>query len=149
MTAFARLETDTPTSAAELTLTEAERATLDALRRVAATCRAARRFDPREDRHKPEEACAACDAPMASAVRAMTTLLGRPPRFYAPGTAETGFDERWLIALLRAERRGDRSSLAFLTRSRVARPRAREAAAIVAGLAPVLDDRMDLAAGAG
>lgn len=52
-------------------------------------------------------------------MRCLSQALGRRAVLYRVGEAEMSFDEKWLIALARNLRNGDRSSLTFLLHSRV------------------------------
>ncbi|CTQ33979.1 hypothetical protein [Jannaschia rubra] len=79
---------------------------LTTIRFAALTCRASARRVPSGD---------PAVAMLATALRG----LGRPPCVYAPGTEAVSFDEHWMLALLAAIRRGDRSSRTFLLRSRI------------------------------
>jgi hypothetical protein len=118
----------------------AERGLVEASRRLAGRCRAACRLDP----HCACVRLAGGRAPAAVWAEALLRILreglGRPPRFYAPGSAELSFDERWLAALVAAHRRRDMASARFLIARRI-RPEARGAVRfLAAGLARGLDD---------
>ncbi|MFW2544827.1 hypothetical protein ACN2XU_19505 [Primorskyibacter sp. 2E107] len=52
-------------------------------------------------------------------VRCLSQALGRRPVLYRVGETETSFDEKWLIALARSLKTGDKCSSAFLLQSRV------------------------------
>jgi hypothetical protein len=94
-------------------------------------------------------ACALLDPSAGSGAHAamlaalLPQMLERRPVLYRPGTPLLSFDEDWLLALMRAAARGDRSSERFLMRSRV-RPSARPALRLLlAGLIRGLDDGAD------
>jgi len=98
-----------------------ERAVLELLRAAAARARCARQQDMFRacallsmDRARSREAAADALA------RGLPQALGRAPVFYRPGTAETSFDEAWLMRLAASARTGDDASLAFGLKARVA-----------------------------
>ncbi|GGG77917.1 hypothetical protein GCM10011415_28570 [Salipiger pallidus] len=112
------LRNDAPALRSEIAAED--RSLLEHLRVVALGCRVAARTDM-------FHACAvlAVDKPKAQAahaqvlMRTLSQALGTRPRMLRPGVAELSFDERWLLALLRAVRMDDIDSLVFLMRSRV------------------------------
>lgn len=101
---------------------DAESETLRALRRIAGQSRLTRFQDP-------EAACnllqtqpaAAAEAYGAALLRLLPKAMGRRVVFHRPGAGPCSFDEAWLLALLRAVRRGDQDSLHFALASRVER----------------------------
>lgn len=54
---------------------------------------------------------------------------------HRPGERKLSFDERWLLSVIDADRRGDRDSLAFLISRRVEPAKRRLFALLVSGLA--------------
>jgi hypothetical protein len=112
-----------PAALLQPALPDDARPLLERLRAIAMRGRSQPRLDTRRAcemlRDEPEIA-----APVFAdaLLRTLRTHLGSRPRFFAPGSAEVSFDERWLLALLLARRRGDAASARFLVRSRVAPP---------------------------
>lgn len=113
--------------------------TLDVLRRQAAGARHRPRLDPFR----------ACDClvadPLAedrafaqALLRTLPEAFGRRPVFHRPDAAGLSFDERWLLRAIDRVRVGDRSSLAFLVRSRVAAPYRGAVTFLIDGLAAQL-----------
>ncbi|MEO1550575.1 MAG: hypothetical protein AAFR93_09100 [Pseudomonadota bacterium] len=96
-------------------------ALLNQLRFVAMRCR----VKPRTDLFK---ACAALHGTRAIErpayeevlMRGLGEALGQTPKLLAPGTAETTFDEAWLLQLIQAHASGDTASVRFLLHSRIA-----------------------------
>ncbi|SLN24071.1 hypothetical protein ROJ8625_00986 [Roseivivax jejudonensis] len=121
-------------------LPEADRGLLDMLRRTAARCRAA----PREDLFR---ACALLGADPSSSAptyaealfRTLDQGIDRPANIFKPGCPGLSFDERWLIALISAFRRGDEASATFLTERRLAKASRRSIGFLARGLARGLD----------
>lgn len=101
-------------------LSPAETARLDGLRRLFRVSRARQKLDL-------FEACAilaaapgrATTALAEALLRSLETSLGRAPVLYRPGEAMLSFDERWLLGLLAAARRGDEASMHFMLRARL------------------------------
>lgn len=99
---------------------------LNHLRLAAMACRS----KPRADLF---EACAllqvtrsaSCTAHTEALMRCLAEALGKPARLHTPGTAETSFDEKWLLQLGRVLRQGDSASAAFLLGARVGLPHRR------------------------
>lgn len=122
MTALARHQLSEPIEA-PAPQTAIDGPLLNRLRFLSIECRAAARIDP-------FRACELVDAPSQDMLdlhaRALVKVLGQSIagtfRFNPPGSADTSFDEAWLLRLLDRTRAGDLSSLAFLLHRRVARP---------------------------
>jgi hypothetical protein len=57
--------------------------------------------------------------PEDAVVRTLGEVLGRRPKFHAPGSAMVSFDESWLLRCHAAQRSRDADSLALLTKRRV------------------------------
>ena len=118
---------------------------LRGIRRTAARSRARARLDL-------FGACAMLSADRATAGRAyldtfLRTVaqgLGRAPVIYCEACPQMSFDERWVLALLDAQRRGDRDSFAFLLCSRLPRVARRHIAFLIAGIARTVEDREGL-----
>lgn len=72
-------------------------------------------------------------------LRTLGQGLHRGPVFYRPGSPDLSFDERWLLALLRAFRVNDLDSATFLVASRVKKPERRSLSFLARGVAGVLD----------
>ena len=100
-----------------------------------------------ECRIAPRAGLPAADAIRAAALEDMATMLARllptlllrRPVIWRPGAEGRSFDEDWLLALARAERRRDRASVGFLLRRR-ARP---DGAAVLRMLVGDLAARLD------
>ena len=113
---------------------------LNKLRLLAVKCRARRRIDlfhacQMLSDDKQEAGIAFADA----LIRTLSQGLDRAPVFFRPGTAETSFDERWLMSLVAAAREDDAPSFEFLVRSRLARHTHRPTAFLARNLALRLD----------
>ncbi|MGS4944913.1 hypothetical protein ACVDG3_05500 [Meridianimarinicoccus sp. RP-17] len=106
------------------------------LRRDAARTRASARLDL-------FRACAMLSTDRGVAGRAyidtfLRTLeqgLGRAPVIYCEACPQMSFDERWIMALVDAQRRGDRDSFAFLLCSRLPCAARRHVGFLIAGIA--------------
>ncbi|EKE44028.1 hypothetical protein OCGS_2009 [Oceaniovalibus guishaninsula JLT2003] len=117
-----------------------DRDLLDVLRRAALVGQAR----PRSDLFR---ACALLSTtPCRTRASFVEALLGtlaqgldRRPVFYRPGSDETSFDERWILALVAAIRGGDGHSTDFLIRSRIAHPARRLVTFLVSGIACASD----------
>jgi len=72
-------------------------------------------------------------------LRTLEQGLGRKPVIYCEACPQLSFDERWLLALLDAHRRGDRDSFAFLLCSRLSHAARRHIAFLIAGVARHMD----------
>ena len=68
-------------------------------------------------------------------IRALDATAGRRLVFHPRGARETGFDELWLVRLVRAFEEGDRPSARFLIGGRVPQTGRRLVAWLAAGLA--------------
>ena len=68
-------------------------------------------------------------------IRALDATAGRRLVFHPRGATETGFDELWLVRLIRALEEGDAPSARFLIGGRVPKPGRRLVAWLAAGLA--------------
>ncbi|SER47174.1 hypothetical protein SAMN04490244_101167 [Tranquillimonas rosea] len=142
MTATPRPDTTAPHGAHALP--EADRALLNRLRLSALRCRAASRTDL-------FQACALLGTdPEAGApafaealVRTLDQGLGRRPILYRPGAADLSFDERWLISLVAALRRGDEASATFLLNSRLVHGARRSLGFLAARLARLMWEEND------
>ncbi len=116
-------------------LPDAWRGTLNALRFVALTCRAA----PKTDLF---EACAliatrkqtGAEAFATALLRCLPQAIGKRPVFYQPGTADLSFDEKWLMRAVIAANQADGDSLAFLIRSRVTPENQRNVSFLIKGI---------------
>ena len=124
---------DPPQAAPDLP--EDWRGALNALRVIALECRVAARDDlflacALLSQSKPQ----AQDAHARALFRCLKEALGRTATFFRPGEVELSFDEAWLTRLLMASRAGDGNSVAFLIRSRVAKPHQRHVAFLIKGI---------------
>jgi len=139
MTPLRLLYPDTPAYTARRTehhWSAAEREVLNRLRQVAMSCRVA----PRTDLFK---ACALLSAQKALArdahARALTRCLqqatGVRPVFFIPGEDELSFDEAWILQGVRAVRRSDDDSFAFLITSRIPQKHRRSISFLLRGVA--------------
>lgn len=81
-------------------------------------------------------------------LRTLEQGLGRAPVIYCDACPQMSFDERWIMALLDAHRRGDRDSLAFLLCSRLPRPTRRHVGFLIGGIARCADTDTDTGAAA-
>lgn len=72
-------------------------------------------------------------------LRTLSEGFRRRPIFFVPGTPDTSFDERWLLALIDAVIRDDDPSTRFLAASRIALHARRSLIFLVAGLVRHLD----------
>lgn len=113
---------------------------LHVVRRAAARSRASARLDL-------FGACAMLSTDRDSAgqayldtlLRTLEQGLGRAPVIYCDACPQMSFDERWIMALLDAHRRGDRDSFAFLLCSRLPRPTRRHVGFLIGGIARCAD----------
>lgn len=135
MTLTARDTARTPRAAAP-----AQPDVLRRVRRVAARARASARLDLfgacamlATDRQIAGRAC------LDTLLRTLEQGLGRAPVIYCETCPQLSFDERWILALLDAHRRGDRDSSAFLLCSRLPRAARRHVAFLIAGVAQSAD----------
>ena len=112
---------------------------LNRLRFQASTCRAGAYLDI-------YHACALLDPTAEEAeeahfsvlLRVLEQALDSKPVFYRPGETDRTFDERWLVSLIDARMRNDKSSFGFLIHRRVTMPKRRIVAALVNGLTDIL-----------
>jgi len=116
-------------------------ALLNRLRLQNLRCRAA----ARTDLHALYTHLAATgDAEPSAYVEALLLTLGQAPgghglKLFRPGASETSFDERWLMSLISALRRGDEASASFLLQSRIGRNDRRPVAFLANRVARHLD----------
>ncbi len=117
------------------------RGLLNRIRFHATTCRASARLDI-------FDACAVLDPDTSRAedarikvlLRVLGQALDKEPVFLRAGVSTLSFDERWLIAALRAKADGDEDSFSFLICRRVEHSKRRVFAVLLAGLAEFLTD---------
>lgn len=119
-------------------VSETQMAFLNRLRFQAVTCRALARLDffatcavidPKSDLPEQDR--------VALLLRLLGQALPRDPVFHRPGEKKISFDERWLMAVVDADARGDHDSLAFLIGRRVEPAKQRLFWLLVSGLGPL------------
>ncbi|KAA9006097.1 hypothetical protein [Histidinibacterium aquaticum] len=121
-------------------LTPGDRDLLGRLRMTGMRCRAAARsdlFDTCAALGSDREAGSAAFA--EALMRSLDQVPGRRWVLYRPGSRDVSFDERWLLALIDALRRGDEDSATFLIRRRIAHADRRPLGFLAAGLARTLE----------
>lgn len=116
-------------------------ALLNRLRLQNLRCRAAARTDLHG---LYTQLAAGGDAEPSAFVEALLLTLGQSPgghglQLFRPGAPEISFDERWLLSLIAALRRGDEASASFLLQSRIGRQDRRPVAFLAGGVARHLD----------
>jgi hypothetical protein len=141
------LPRDLPTGSVVLTATApdagatADTGLLNRLRLQNLRCRAA----ARTDLHGLYAHLASSgDAEPSAYVEALLLTLGQSPgghglQLFRPGAVEISLDERWLLSLIAALRRGDEASASFLLQSRIGRQDRRPVAFLAGGVARHLD----------
>lgn len=113
---------------------------LDELREAAQRCQSSRRLELFHACAMLSEDARQSHAAFRDALlRTLSEGFRRRPVLFLPGTVETSFDERWLLALIDAVIRGDESSIRFLAASRIADHARRSLIFLVAGLARHID----------
>ena len=121
------------------------RGLLNRLRFHATTCRASARLDI-------FDACAVLDADTNRAedariktlLRVLGQALDKEPDFLRPGETALSFDERWLMAALRAKSEGDGDSFAFLICSRVEHSKRRVFGFLLSGVERALTENVSI-----